>query len=1099
MTHAPSPSLLPADTVVDEAVALARAWSRATSTTATRKELASTAMLAKLVQDAAGLEFTMAFVDRVARPEDDGVAARELYKLATSGNVPSFISLMDRFLVAVGGRIAPLIPAIAMPLARARLRQMVGHLVVDSADPTLAKHIARSKAAGYRLNLNLLGEAVLGESEAAGRLQRTIDLVRRPDVDYVSIKISSLASQLVTWDRAGSVRRVVEHLTPLLRAAKQSGTFVNLDMEEYRDLDLTIDAFTDVLMQDEFLDLEAGIVIQAYLPDALEAMERLAEFADARAAAGGATIKIRLVKGANLAMDQVESELHGWEQSIYPSKDAVDANYVRVIDWVLDPAKLGNLRIGIAGHNLFHLALAHLLAEGRGVSGAVDFEMLQGMAPAQADAVRATTGSVLFYTPVVAADDFDVAISYLVRRLEENAAPQNYLHQSFAPVADPLDKAEVAFRASVADRTAYSLEPRAGRPSPRPQDGFSNEPDVDGAVQSARDWAVAALGAAAPAQSVAEATTPAEVDRVIVRAVEAGQAWAARTPGERAEALLRAADQLAAHRGELLTVMAHEGGKTVAEADPEISEAIDFARYYAQSATQSLELPGLTFTPSRLTAVIPPWNFPVAIPVGGVMAALAAGSPVVIKPARLTRCSVEVAVEAIHKGLADAGVDTGVLQVLHVADSQLGKHLVTRPDVETVVLTGSIDTAKMFAQWRPELNLLAETSGKNALIVTPSADLDLAVSDLVKSAFGHAGQKCSAASLGILVGSVYTSERFRTQLVDAVRSLKVGPGTDISTVMGPVIETPGPKLRRGLTQLEPGERWLVEPVQLDQDGLMWSPGVRDGVAAGSWFHLTECFGPVLGLMHAKDLDEAIAMQNATAFGLTGGIHSLDDDEIVKWIDAVQVGNAYVNRHITGAIVQRQPFGGWKASAVGPGAKAGGPNYVAEFGVWRDAQAPTDTDAWLAEARASDIAAWSEEFGKDHDPSGLKVEANILRYRPVECYTIRVGHGAPDHEVTRVVAAARVAGVEPIVSERAIESDEAFAARVASGDVSGRIRVIGQSDGLREAAAQRLGEVTILDGPVTYHGRRELLGLVREQALSITNHRFGHLKAPLPIH
>jgi RHH-type proline utilization regulon transcriptional repressor/proline dehydrogenase/delta 1-pyrroline-5-carboxylate dehydrogenase len=1037
----------------------------------------------------------MAFVDRVARPEDDKVAARELYKLATSGNVPRFIGVIDRFLLAVGGRIAPAIPAIAMPLARGRLRQMVGHLVVDAADPALARHIARSKAAGYRLNLNLLGEAVLGETEAASRLRRTIDLVRRPDVDYISIKISSLASQLVTWDREGSVRRVIEHLTPLLRAAKESGTFINMDMEEYRDLDLTIDAFTAALMEPEFLNLEAGIVIQTYLPDALDAMARLVEFADRRAAAGGAPIKIRLVKGANLAMEQVESELHGWEQSIYPSKDAVDANYVRVIDWVLDPAKLGNLRIGVAGHNLFHLALAHLLARSRRVSHAIDIEMLQGMAPAQADAVRATTGEVLFYTPVVAAADFDVAISYLVRRLEENAAPQNYLHQSFAPVPDPLAKAEVAFRASVADREAYSLESRAGRHLPRPESGFFNEPDVDGAVQSARDWALGALSAAPPAVSIAEATSTQQVDAAIDQAVEAGTAWAAKPAEERAKALRAAADRLAARRGDLLTVMAHEGGKTVAEADPEISEAIDFARYYAQSATETLDLPGLTFTPSKVTAVIPPWNFPVAIPVGGIMAALAAGSPVVIKPARLTRRSVEVAVEAIHQGLTDAGVDTGILRVLHVADAELGRRLVTHPDVETVVLTGSIDTASMFATWRPELGLLAETSGKNALVVTPSADLDLAVADLVKSAFGHAGQKCSAASLAILVGSVYTSERFRGQLVDAVRSLRVGPGPAVSTVMGPVIERPGPKLRRALTQLEGAERWLVEPQQLDEDGLVWSPGIRDNVQPGSWFHLTECFGPVLGLMRASDLNEAIALQNATAFGLTGGLHSLDDDEIARWIDKVQVGNAYVNRHITGAIVRRQPFGGWKASAVGPGAKAGGPNYVAEFGVWREAEVTDDPGAWLAAARASDFAAWNEEFGRDHDPSGLRVEANILRYRPVDTYTVRVGHGAKDHEVKRVIAAARVAGVEPIVSERAIESDEAFAARVAGGDVQGRIRVVGAAPGLRAAAAGRLGEVTVLDAPVTYHGRRELLNLVREQALSITKHRFGHVKEP----
>jgi RHH-type proline utilization regulon transcriptional repressor/proline dehydrogenase/delta 1-pyrroline-5-carboxylate dehydrogenase len=973
---------------------------------------------------------------------------------------------------------------------------MLGHLVVDAADAPLTKHIASAREAGYRLNLNLLGEAVLGEREAGKRLARTIALVRRPDVDYMSIKVSSLASQLVTWDRAGSVERIMGHLRPLLRAAQDSGTFINLDMEEYRDLNLTMDAFQQALMEDEFLHLEAGIVIQCYLPDALDAMRELSAFAKRRAAAGGAPIKVRLVKGANLSMEQVECQLHGWEQAIYPTKEAVDANYVRVVDWVTRPENLENLRVGVAGHNLFHLALAHLLSVRRGVEDAVDFEMLQGMAPAQADAVKETTGSVLFYTPVVAAEDFDVAIAYLVRRLEENAAPQNFLHQSFAPVPDPLQQAEAKFRESVADMERYSLEPRRGQVPEPPAEGFYNQPDSDAAVQSQRDWALAALEAEPPAQAVAEATSVAEVDDGIGRSVEAGATWAKTPPADRARALLAAADRLNAARGALLNIMAHEAGKTVAEGDPEVSEAVDFARYYAESAAKTLEQEGLEFTPSKVTAVIPPWNFPVAIPVGGVMAALAAGSPVVIKPAKATRRCVEVAVAAINEGLAEEGAPTNLLQVVHVANHGLGRRLVTHPDVETVVLTGSIDTAAMFAGWRPELNLLAETSGKNSIIITPSADLDLAAADLVKSAFGHAGQKCSAASLGILVGSVYKSRRFLGQLTDAVRSLAVGQGWDVSTTMGPVIEEPGEKLLRALTKLDPGERWLVRPEKLDDSGKLWSPGLKVGVAPGSWYHLTECFGPVLGLMFAKDLDEAIALQNATAFGLTGGLHSLDEEEAARWLDAVDVGNAYVNRHITGAIVRRQPFGGWKASAVGPGAKAGGPNYVAEFGVWRDAaapgEAPADPDAWLEAARRSDALAWQDEFGRDHDPSGLRVEANIFRYRPVPRYTVRVGEGATEHQVQRVLAAAAMAGVRAEVSRWGEETHAGFALAVRNGTVSGRIRVVGTAPGLREAAASRLGEVTVLDQPVTGAGRRELLNVLHEQALSITKHRFGHV-------
>ena len=397
--------------------------------------------------------------------------------------------------------------------------------------------------------------------------------------------------------------------------------------------------------------------------------------------------------------------------------------------------------------------------------------------------------------------------------------------------------------------------------------------------------------------------------------------------------------------------MIHEGNKTFAQADPEVSEAVDFARYYAN------RIPAPRPTGSRarfrtaweLSALIPPWNFPVAIPAGGVLAALAAGNGVVFKPAPQTPRCAEIVAECCFA----AGVPDDALQFIRTPDDEVGRHLIT--SVDAVILTGAYETAELFRSWKPDLTIFAETSGKNSLIITPNADLDLAVADLAASAFGHSGQKCSAASLGVLVGDVYESERFRRQLVDAVTSLTVGPATDITTDMTPTVqsvadEAPSGKLRRALTTLDEGEEWLVEPRRItgtDHNGERyeaWSPGVRLGVKPGSWFHQTECFGPVLGLMQAADLDDAIAIQNGVDYGLTGGIHSLDPHEVDTWTDRVEIGNAYVNRGITGAIVQRQPFGGWKRSTIGPGAKAGGPNYIAPArslgarhvdGRWRD--------------------------------------------------------------------------------------------------------------------------------------------------------------------
>ncbi|GMA41373.1 proline dehydrogenase [Mobilicoccus caccae] len=874
---------------VDDAVALAHRWAEATQREQTSAERATTGQLASLVRDEEGLDFAVRFVDRVARPEDNKAAAHELSHL-TPKKAASFLEGTDRALLGLGAKLAPLAPSLVVPLARLRLKQMVGHLVGDAKDPVLAKHLAAGRDQGFRLNVNLLGEAVLGEKEAASRTRRVTELLERPDVDYVSIKVSSLVSQISTWDHEGTVAHCLERLRPLYRVAntRSPKAFVNLDMEEYRDLDLTIELFRRMLSEPEFHDLEAGIVLQAYLPDALPALEELADFAKKRVAEGRAGIKVRLVKGANLAMEQVEAAVHGWEQAPYHSKEEVDANYLSCVERALrEDVAAGHdgrpaaLRVGVASHNLFDIAVAHLLAQHRGTSDSLDVEMLQGMAPSQSRAVMEAVGTVLLYTPIVAPEDFDVAVSYLIRRLEENSTPGNFLHAIFSDeesrqAEDPMAEQEQRFRDSVEAIPTTSIGPNRRAEREEFGDTFENTPDSDPSLPEVRRWALEAL-AASPAELTSPVlTSPEEVDDVVGRAAAAHEGWAARPAAERADILRRAGRGMEARRGEFITVMAAEGGKTVEQSDPEISEAIDFARYYADRALDlesGLDTDGARFVPDRVVLITPPWNFPVAIPLGGVMAALAAGSSVVIKPAHPTPGCVEVGVAALH----EAGVPEDVLQVVRTGERSAGKALISHDDVETVVLTGASETARMFASWRlgheRGPRVYGETSGKNALIVTPAADLDLAVADLVKSAFGHAGQKCSAASLGILVGSVATSERFRRQLIDAVESLRVGWPQDISSTMGPIIEPAEDKLLRALTTLEPGESWIVEPRQLDDSGRLWSPGLKEGVRPGSFFHLTEVFGPVLGLMTASSLEEAIELQNATAFGLTGGLHS----------------------------------------------------------------------------------------------------------------------------------------------------------------------------------------------------------------------------------
>ena len=1140
----PDTSTPPETTLAERAVSTARRW---LDESASAPVDPAARRLAGVLSDPGGLDFTLGFVDRVVRPEDLRVAGRDFERLSRS--VPDFLPWYLRAAVIMGGGFAPLLPNPIVPVARKALRRMVGHLVIDAEPAKLDATLARLRTDGRRLNLNLLGEAVLGDAEADRRLAGTRALLERDDVDYVSIKVSSVASQLSMWAFDETVDRVVERIAPLYEYAAERTRaghpkFINLDMEEFKDLDLTVEVFTRLLGRPDLLDLEAGIVLQAYLPDSLEALDRLTEWATERRRAGGTGVKVRIVKGANLAMERVDARIHGWPLATWSSKLETDTHYKRLLHRALEPERAAAVRVGVAGHNLFDLAYAWHLAHDTGTSDRVEAEMLLGMATAQADAVARDFGGLLLYTPVVHDSEFDTAISYLVRRLEENASDENFMSSVFELATDDaaFARERERFEASLAALDdEVPLTHRVQERDVTRESGFDNEADTDPAQPANREWARRLLERA-PSSTTGVATVQqarvgdaARLDRLVAAASDASAAWSARPVTERSRILHDAGAVLSAFRGRLVETMVSETGKVVAEADPEVSEAIDFAHFYAESALELEHVDNATYVAPRVTVVAPPWNFPVAIPAGGVMAALAAGSAVVFKPAPQARRCAAVVAEALW----EAGVPREVLVFADVAEGELGQRLIEHQSVDRVILTGAFETAALFRSWRPELALSAETSGKNAIVVTPSADLDLAVADVVRSAFGHAGQKCSAASLVILVGAAGESERFRRQLVDAVRSLKVGWATEATTQMGPLTEPASGKLLEALTTFGPGESWLVQPERLDDEGRLWTPGVRDGVREGSEFHLTEYFGPVLGIMTAESLDQAIGMQNDVAYGLTAGIHSLDVGEVAQWIDEVEAGNLYVNRGITGAIVRRQPFGGWKRSSVGPGAKAGGPNYVLSLGRWDPIQHEVRNSLQLTgvgdaaralvqagqkaidfaefdrvrEAAQSDEAAWQTEFGRSRDISDLRVERNVFRYRPT-VVAVRLSEGAPMVDLVRLLAAAARAGsaVElssavPVPTGLAsvlesgvtmpagsvtVETDAAWRARAASGELAvDRIRLIG---GDSRALLEALGPdsaVSVFSAPVTTSGRIELQAFLREQAVSITAHRFGN--------
>ncbi len=984
-----------------------------------RAERARAARVSRLLSSPDGLGLILALTDEVLRIRPVGQAARVFAGLAAAAGRTPGLGPLDRLALQAGGRLAPAAPGVVVPAVRARVRAEMAGVILPAGPRRLARHVARRRRQGIRLNVNVLGEAILGEDEAEERLQRVLAVLAEPAVDYVSVKISSVCSQLDVLGFDHEVARIAARLRRLYDAANAASPakFVNLDMEEYRDLELTLAVFRRVLDEPGYERTAAGIVLQAYLPDSLPALEELCAWARARRDRTGAWIKVRVVKGANLAMERVDAEWHGWPAAPFPTKAETDANYQRMLDVVLDPANDGAVRVGVASHNLFEVAWAIVEAERRGVRDRVEIEMLEGMAPATAEAAAARLGGLLLYAPIVGRGDTESAIAYLVRRLDENSGPDNFLTHSFSLQAgSSVWAAEAAkFRRSVAARRQEAVATRrvqdraaeAAGPagSAGPGSGFANAPDTDFSIAANREWIAGHLAAVrraglpdyrpviagrvvegepteagvdpSAAGQVAYRWLPADgavVDEAVAAARAAGPQWAATSGAERAGILRGGAAALARRRGELLAVMAVDTAKTIREGDPEVSEAIDFAAYYAEHIPPA----DRGFQPYGTVVVASPWNFPLSIPAGGVLAALAAGNAVILKPAPE---SVAVGAE-LCRALWEGGIPRHALQFVPCVDGPAGQRLLTHPDVDAVVLTGSWDTARLFWHWRPDLDLHAETSGKNAMVITATADLDEAIADLLHSAFGHAGQKCSAASLAIVEAPVHDDPRFLRRLADAVRSLRVGPAWDLVTSMGPLIRPPEGPLLDAVARLGSGERWLVRPTALDPTEYLWSPGVKVGVAPGSPFHLTECFGPVLGVMRAADLDEAIRWQNQPAYGLTAGLHALDPAEIDRWREEVHAGNLYVNRGTTGAIVRRQPFGGWKRSVVGPGAKAGGPNYVASLGTWPALTSAPSNGDWAAGCRE----AWAA-LRLPVDPTGLAGRGQRL---PLPAVAIRAG-------------------------------------------------------------------------------------------------------------
>ena len=864
--------------------------------------------------------------------------------------------------------------------------QMANQFIVGTGIKEALPVVADLWTRGFAHSVDLLGEATVCEREAdiyAARYQEAIAALAEAaqawrsspvlEADHlgplprvqVSVKLSALYSQLDAIDPEGSYEMVAARLRPLMRTAMRAFVSITFDMEQYAWKDLTLGIIRRLLMEDEFRPyLHAGIALQAYLKDTERDVRELIAWAKTR----GRPIGIRLVKGAYWDYETIIHRQRGWPVPVFSHKDDTDACYERLIPLFLEHTDV--IRPAVGTHNLRQVALALAETERRGLPPhAVEIQMLHGMAEPLQVAVADAGCRLRIYAPV---GELIPGMAYLVRRLLENTANESILRRQFVSGQSlaSLLRAPHGGEGEAAESASGTTHPRKDRGL-----HFSNEPHTDFSRPEARRKMSAALATfkeglgsgpytidpafppppgitrslltsrnpARPMEviGIVTAAAPEDVNEAVTRAQAGGRMWGAIPPRDRMAVLSAAATVLRRRRFALAALEVYETGKGWREADADVAEAIDFLEYYGRQMRRLMnpirlgqepgEVNHLLYRPRGVVAVLSPWNFPLAIPTGMVAGALVTGNAVVFKPSERSPVTGHALVEAFR----EAGLPDGVLQFLP-GEPEVGRRLVAHPDVPVIAFTGSqavglhiiAEAAKVRPGQREVKKVIAEMGGKNAIIVDDTADLDEAVAGVTASFLGYQGQKCSACSRVIVLDSIH--DPFVERLVEAARSVRMGFPEEPGTGLGPLIDERA--VQKVMEYLAIGKAEGTPVLLPDLDGRLGpnfvGPAIFTGVRPEHRLACEEIFGPVLAVLRARDFDEALAFANATDYALTGGLYSRSPRHAARARKEFLVGNLYLNRGITGALVGRQPFGGGWLS--GGGAKAGGPDYLLQF-------------------------------------------------------------------------------------------------------------------------------------------------------------------------
>lgn len=875
-------------------------------------------------------------------------------------------------------------PALVAAPVKAQIVDMAAQFVAGKDGADLIKQIKRNAALGIATTIDLLGETVVSDDEADVFLRRNLEVLDSVSRFFIkeptpcpsdlgpdgplprlnlSVKISALTPDVHPADPENSIAALKERLRPILRRAAEVGALINFDMESYKLKDLTLALFKSICEEEEFRAKPAvGIALQAYLRDCETDLRDLVAWTRQHRR----PLNIRLVKGAYWDYETVVAQQREWPVPVWSKKPESDANYEKLTLFLLENIDL--ITPNFASHNVRSCAHAIAQAERLGIDPrAYEFQALYGMADELKVSLLKMGHRVREYCAI---GELLPGMAYLVRRLLENTSNEGFLR-----IKNMGEATKEQLLANPATQIDTAPEPMARRP--RPAGSFVNAPNTDFALAANRarqraaledyratklgkKWPVIINGKKITDRPFLPSVNPAhpqeivgywakgtvqDADDAVAASVAFFPQWRATPVEERACILERAADLMESRRMEINSLLILEAAKPWVEADGDTSEAIDFLRFYAVEMRRmgkpvvTQHVPGercvQTWTPRGVGVAVAPWNFPLAILTGLTVAPLVAGNCVIIKPARQTSIIGAYLMEIMQA----AGVPAGALHYLPCSGADAGAHLVAHPKVDFIAFTGSREVGcgiwEEAGKTRPgQLNLkkvVCEMGGKNAMIIDNDADLDEAIPACLYSAFGFAGQKCSALSRLIVLAEVY--DRFMERFLSACPAIPVGDPALPGTIVNPVIDEAAQKTILGYIAAGQQECTLAWQARLAPEltaggGYYVPPTVFTGCKPTHKIVREEIFGPVVAVLKAKDLDEAFAMANASDYALTGGFFSRSPKALERAQQEFLVGNLYLNRGCTGAIVQRHPFGGFKMS--GGGTKAGGREYLENF-------------------------------------------------------------------------------------------------------------------------------------------------------------------------